>query len=407
MTRLPLEIWREILSYACSDGGYTGTSLALACKLFYNASLPVRFYSLSLFSLRQVELFLAFARRYEERYDGRRLKVHHLLLSFPAPPSNCRPDLSSEGSSGESSDPAEHWIIARRLREHDKAAWDRQFLKIVPALLSLAAPHLRSLALLQSDGFALPAIRHALPRLRELTLLVGISVMLNSDDAFDVDGGSGAPLPSSPSTPGSSPAAEAPASATPSSPPRRARFPALERLHVVCGRHRDFVLGDTLAHLPRLAPALTHLRVSNATYTHEHCLPPFLRAALGLPHPHSGFDSLATGAYPSWLAQAADADECTARLPELRRLLVHSVPPPSAGTYEGPYKEYMALVEAVDAIGAACDARCDVSVQTMRSARAKQRLWEQIVEADWVDRIEGGPGCWAGCERDEDAAARV
>ncbi|OJT13053.1 hypothetical protein TRAPUB_10393 [Trametes pubescens] len=407
MVRLPLEIWREIFCYACSDGGYTGTSVALACKLFYNASLPVRFYSLSLFSLRQVELFLNFAKSYEERYDGRRLKVHHLLLSFPASPSNCRPELSSEGSSGESSDPAEQWITARRLREHDKAAWDRRFLKLVPALLELAAPHLRSLALLQSDGFALPAIRHALSRLRELTLLVGISVMLNSDEAFDVDGGSGAPSPSPPWTPGSSPAPETPASATPSSPPRRARFPALERLHVVCGRHRDFVLGDTLAHLPRLAPALTHLRISNATYTHEHCLPVFLRDALGLAHPHPGFDSPATGAGPAWLAQADDADECQARLRELRRVLVHSVPPPSSGTYEGPYKDYLALVGAVDAIGAACDATCDVSVQTMRNGRAKQRHWEQVVEAEWMDRIEGGPGCWVGCEGDEEAAARV
>ena len=55
-----------------------------------------------------------------------------------------------------------------------------------------------------------------------------------------------------------------------------------QRLHVVCGRHRDWTLRDALAHLPRLAPSLACLRISNATYTHgsHGCVAAFLRRAL-------------------------------------------------------------------------------------------------------------------------------
>ncbi|KAH9847134.1 hypothetical protein C2E23DRAFT_527675 [Lenzites betulinus] len=377
MTHLPLEIWREIFVYACADGGYTGSSLALACRLFYNASLSVRSEALSLFSLRQVELFLAHAKRYEDRYHGRQLRIYHLLLSFTAPP----PDASSELSLGSSSEEGsfdEQWITARRLREQEKAAWDSRFLKLVPQLLELAAPHIRTLALSQSDGFVLPAIKSVLPRLRELTLLVGVSVMVN-EDKFD-----GA-------------LAQAPISVTPS-PPTCARFPALERLHLVCGRHRDFLLRDTLAQLPHLAPGLTHLRISNATYTHEHCIPVFLRAAVGLPpadsqHIGTGYNAAEA---PLRAPFAADDGDVRALLPSLRHVVVHSVPPPSAGTAGGPYKEYVALMGALHAIGAACQATSDVRVRTTRSARAKQRCWEQVVETHWLDRIEGGHGCWVG-----------
>ncbi|TFK89115.1 hypothetical protein K466DRAFT_487482, partial [Polyporus arcularius HHB13444] len=43
---LPLEIWQHIFTHACTDGGYTGTSLALVNKFFYGASIPTRFRSL-------------------------------------------------------------------------------------------------------------------------------------------------------------------------------------------------------------------------------------------------------------------------------------------------------------------------------------------------------------------------
>ncbi|KAI0675124.1 hypothetical protein C8Q78DRAFT_965710 [Trametes maxima] len=396
MKLLPPEIWKEIFSYACVDGGYTGTSLSLACKFFHNISLPVRFHVVSLHSLRQVELFLAFAIRYQQEHHGVTPRVYHLLLSFSdsqpssLPSSPDATDMSSHNSLARSPD-VDQWIIARRLREQDKAAWDQQFLTLVSGLLELATPHLRTLALLQSDGFTLPAIRRSLPRLRELTLLVGISVMFNGSEGDSLTHHAG-DLPGA--SPPSSPLSrlprktETPTSKTPSIP--HARFPALERLHIVCGRHRDFILRDTLVHLPRLAPALTHLRISNATYTHEHCIPGFLHDALGIPPP-------AAAVYP---APAPDADvDVRPGLPALRRVIVHSVPPPSTGTCGNPQREYVVLVNAVNTLRAACDLTSDVRVRAMRGERAKHRVWERVVESHWLDRIGGGYGCWVG--RDE------
>ncbi|KAI0645528.1 hypothetical protein C8Q79DRAFT_1111321 [Trametes meyenii] len=421
MNLLPPEIWREIFSYACIDGGYTGTSLSLACKFFHNISLPVRFHVVSFHSLRQVELFLAFASRYQQEHHGTIPRVYHLLLSFsraqpPSFPSSLDATDVTPHSSPRRSPDVDQWIIARRLREQDKATWDHRFLALVSGLLDLAAPHLRTLALLQSDGFTLPAIRRSLPRVRELTLLVGISVMLNGSEGDTLIHYAADSLGASPpSSPLSHPSRKtgAPTFTTPNIP--HARFPALERLHVVCGRHRDFVLRDTLAHLPRLAPMLTHLRISNATYTHEHCIPGFLHDALGMPLP-------AAAVHPAPPRPAEDGAKPVSRLPQpcldaktdegadvhvdvrpalpaLRRVIVHSVPPPSTGTCGNPQREYVVLVNAVNALRAACDLTSDVRVRAMRGERAKHRVWERVVESHWSDRIGGGYGCWVG--RDE------
>ncbi|KAI0374196.1 hypothetical protein BV20DRAFT_607908 [Pilatotrama ljubarskyi] len=402
MLGLPSEIWREIFAYACTDGGHTGSSLALCCRFFYNASLTVRFQSLSFFSLRQIELFLVYTRCYELQYQGRRPRVYHLLLSFTTPSCpNISPESSADSSCIDYGNDVDRWITARKQREQDKAQWDHDFLKLVPGLLQYSAPHLRTLAILQTDGFTLPAIKCVLPRLRELTLLVGISVMLNGDDIFGAGSGSRA-SPSLGSTVRDAPAPTPTALNLPC-----ARFPALERLHLICGRHRDFVLRDTLAHLPHLAPALTHLRISNATYMHEHCIPGFLRAALGLSSPDYEFVSVAAAPSP-WHAQRpprgeedADVDsdsEVRPALPGLRRVIVHSVPPPQGGVCGNSYKEYVTLTGAVHAISAACEGRTDVRILSVRSERARQHVWEQLVEGHWVNRIEGGPGCWLRCD---------
>ncbi|KAI0661343.1 hypothetical protein C8Q70DRAFT_1043941 [Cubamyces menziesii] len=387
MNRLPMEIWREVFTHACTDGGFTGASLMLVCRFFYNASLPIRFRSLSFRSLHQIELFLDYARHYEEGHAGSKLRVHHLLLSF-SNASMDTPESSPASSPGTDANDVDQWVTSRRLREEEKAAWDDKFSQLLPDLFELVAPHLRTLALLQSDGFTLPPIRNVLPRLRELTLLVGISVMLNGEDGFQVDGRSRA----SHLRPHGS---ESPEDAD--IPVLCARFPALERLHVVCGRHRDFRLRDTLAHLPRLAPALTHLRISNATYTHEACIPEFLRAALGMPFPEFAF--LGTASPPRLVQRPPGTDpDVHATLPALRNVVVHSVLPPAGAACGNPYMEYVALMDAVNSISEACEGTETVRVRSVRSDRAKHRHWEELVARQWTERIEGGYGCWVGCE---------
>ncbi|OSD06708.1 hypothetical protein PYCCODRAFT_755594 [Trametes coccinea BRFM310] len=411
---LPLEIWREVFTYACTDGGYTGASLALVCKLFYNASHQVRFRSLSFYSLDQIEYFLEYVQRCEGRFRGAQPKVYHLLLSFSQTSSDGRSD--AEFSPGAVSHAyctdADAWATARRLRQHEKAMWDHKFLQLVPALLELVAPHLRTLALLQSDGHTVPALRNALPRLRELTLLVGISAVFHGDPALDPSGRSAAspPSPDSTNSPESSSlwdadGVEARVSATPSSP--HARFPALERLHLVCGRLRDFRLRDALAYVPRHAPALTHLRISNATYTHAQCIPAFLCAVLGVPAPE--FECVAGTAAVRFVripprsqtmpvGGAGDDWDVgvKAGLPGLRRVIVHSVLPLPGARCGSPYMEYTALMNAVDAVDVACDKAAGVSVHPIRSDRQKHRYWEVLVTRQWMERIEDGRGCWVG-----------
>ncbi|KAI0769789.1 hypothetical protein BD413DRAFT_493408 [Trametes elegans] len=404
MAPLPLEVWREIFTLACTDGGQTAAALVLTCRFFYHAVHPARFQSLAFTSLHQVERFLVYVDHLEENQWVTRPRVYHLLLSFtffpdasqaPSPMGNRPPD--------ERTNNVDQWITTRRQREQEQATWDEDFLCLIPALFDFVAPHLRTLALLQSDRFALPAITPTLPRLRELTLLTGISVMLRECDAFDdTTGRSTASSISAGPSPSTS---DTDSSATPSCP--YARFPALKRLHVVCGRLRDYTLRDALAPLPRLAPALTHLRISNATYTHERCIPAFLCAALGLgvrapSHDHIQNPGLAPASPKCVLLQQGSGRNPA--LPGLKHVVVHSVVPPSDGVRgsPGPYTEHVALLDAVNAVRKACDAAADagagVRVRSMCSDRAKQRYWEQLVEKQWVDRIEGGNGCWVGCE---------
>ncbi|OBZ66560.1 hypothetical protein A0H81_13473 [Grifola frondosa] len=85
---VPLELWRKIFILACTDGGFTGISLALVSKPFHAASLPVRLHSLAFTSLRQVEGFLSFIEAQRDvlaSHGGPR--IHHLLLKGAESPS--------------------------------------------------------------------------------------------------------------------------------------------------------------------------------------------------------------------------------------------------------------------------------------------------------------------------------
>ena len=447
--KLPLELWQQVFAHACCDGGHTGLSLALVSHFFHNASHPVRFRSLAFRSLSSITKFLAYL---DTSWPIHRppLKIYHLLLSFADP-------LRDSGvPTYEVDDGAnpEMWIRVRQQRELDKATWDQHFMVLVPALLARAAPHLETLAVLQSDGHALPLMVRAptLPRLRELTLLMGIAVLLadrdrdlgepggSSSARADRSGLSTHPTPSPPLAPLALPPPElrgtlpgiqdasmshhaatvTPTDAAtdpqyPDAETRATGLPALERLHLVCGRHRDWTLHDALACLPGLAPRLSHLRISNTTYTHgrDRSIPHFLHHALaGAPPPATcGCDQRAHAAEggeggcgcgekrraAGFGGLAGDGRGCVpvAAMPELRRVIVHSVPPPAGGRCVKPYEDYRALVASVCAMSAACEAAgADMRVRWMESERARHREWEGIIEAQWVDRAGGGRGCW-------------
>ena len=430
--RLPLEIWQHIFLLACTDGGRTGYALTLVSKFFHYGSQLVRFHSLAFTSLRQVEGFLAFAGR-APTTQAKKPKVHHLLLSFSGSSSReASPEFGrADDIYGANPPIADVWFRARQACEQEKATWDKRFAIVLSALFDLVGPHLETLALLQSDAFALPPLRYRLPHLRELTLLVGITVILNEDEALPGANPSGSAPPISSATPSSrshahpptsSPFASAPVPSASSSPPEfgfgfegapsqsdgaratpatrspghvsevdgehaaaRARFPGLERLHIICGRHRDWTLRDALAHLPRLAPSLACLRISNATYTHgsHGCVAAFLRGAL---------DVLQTEGQENTDLAVPSEDGVGRRRPtmrQLRRVAVHSIPPPVDVKCETSQKEYRALADAMGELLTTCELAPDMRFQWTESERMRHQVWEEVCRARWVERIEG------------------
>lgn len=54
MDRCPVELWSSIFSFACTDGGSTGRSLALAARWTNNLSLPFRLQSISATNTKQI-----------------------------------------------------------------------------------------------------------------------------------------------------------------------------------------------------------------------------------------------------------------------------------------------------------------------------------------------------------------
>ncbi|KAH9931145.1 uncharacterized protein BXZ73DRAFT_90231 [Epithele typhae] len=386
---IPLEIWHQIIAQACSDGGRTGAAIARVSHFFHNASYPVRFRSLAFSTLGQIHQFFAYIQAYSSS-SSQTPKIQHLLLSFSTPTPTTPTPADDVGPALDLADPY-LWYRVRQQRELEKAAWDREFTALVSALLALAAPTLETLAVLQSDGHALPALAHAppLPRLRELTLLMGIAAMLDHREMHLCTQAENSTIPGAVAEvddpPSNAPAGTRPPGRAPedgdggcgcSAVALSERFPALERLHLVCGRHRDWTLADALAWLPRTTPALTHLRVSNAAYTHgrDGRLAAFLaRALLPARAPASG----STGG--------------RAIIGARHRALGASPP----GPVREPYADYRALVAAVRAVGAACEggAAGDARV-TWVEGGGDAREWEEAIAAQWVDRIEGGLGCW-------------
>ncbi|TBU49452.1 hypothetical protein BD309DRAFT_986431 [Dichomitus squalens] len=299
---------------------------------------------------------------------------------------------------------------------------------LLPDLLDLVGSYLETFTLLQSDALIIPPVHHRLPRLRDLTLLMGVTVMLNEElrnpsEHGTTSGGSAlsssdmlpySPLHTQPSPPPLSynhrscpkkahDNAQS-ISATPSfGHAEHARFPVLERLHIICGRHRDWTLRDALVHLPRLAPNLTNLRISNATYTHgsHECVASFLHDALGIPRRTEGQESTTPTQGPGRQSVAGaereplDQSNLTLRspaMPRLRRVAVHSIPPPARDRCEMSHKGYRALAGAMQELREACDLTSDTRLRWTESERARHQVWEEVCWKHWTDTIEGREG---------------
>ena len=79
-TLIPTEIWQEILPLACTDGGFTGNSLALTSKFFKTQSSRVRYRTLAFRSLDQLFRFVG-SKLPADLQNVPRLGTEHIYFS--------------------------------------------------------------------------------------------------------------------------------------------------------------------------------------------------------------------------------------------------------------------------------------------------------------------------------------
>ena len=83
MDRLPLETLHQIFELACTDGGYTGCSLALTSKFIREAAQYTRLYSVVLEAETQrLDALIALYQNQCSNAAGFRLRTVHLHISF-------------------------------------------------------------------------------------------------------------------------------------------------------------------------------------------------------------------------------------------------------------------------------------------------------------------------------------
>lgn len=76
MQRCPVEIWEQILSNACTDGGYTGCSLSVVSRTMRDVSRPFRYHSVALLDYTRCVWFANLVERTTSP-----LLVRHLFVS--------------------------------------------------------------------------------------------------------------------------------------------------------------------------------------------------------------------------------------------------------------------------------------------------------------------------------------
>ncbi|KAH9858646.1 hypothetical protein C2E23DRAFT_855453 [Lenzites betulinus] len=249
---LPIEVWRYILEFACTDGGRTAISFSRVSRAFRSISTAYRFHSVRLSKLSDIQAFLveyeaALATATSTRNDPPR--VCRLLLSF----------LPGETDVKLLEGPCTFRDV-HSWREA-KDTWNARCVDLLSGLFALVGSHLETLAILQSRAIALPFVRCTLPALRTLTLL--------AEDRLFVR------LPSEPNNSlswmemsnVSFYASNAPIdfAGVAAAPP----FPALQRLHIVDVTDKDaqskrLPWTVTLPVWAKLAPHLAILEFSNA-----------------------------------------------------------------------------------------------------------------------------------------------
>ncbi|KAL1940811.1 hypothetical protein VTO73DRAFT_7852 [Trametes versicolor] len=344
LTCVPPEIWEEIFRLACTDGGYTGRSLALTSISFHTYSLRGRFRTLAFTSLPSLQQFLHLLSRHGPA------RIEHLYLSFTEVPS-----------------PGRHSPRGKP----DCNAWRKTapleleaYRTVVMSVLRAAAPTLRTLCMASrcSCGFSGTGA--------EFQLLEELSWM----------GGHSATLLDQWLTPGAADSAGAAAPAV---------SPALKRVH--CIAENGAYAGRVVAKYTALAsPSLTHMRISGVD-----------RRASDVPDVLERILGMRARQIPE-RAVGEKRKEEEPRMPRLRRIIVHSAAPPQDGANENIDGVWAELSARIANVLDACDGEGEGvrGLYLERSYRRNPR-WPERLRYDWLARIEGRKGCWVESEEDE------
>ncbi|KAI9068403.1 hypothetical protein FKP32DRAFT_1618942, partial [Trametes sanguinea] len=387
MERLPYDVWHIVFQLACNDGGATGCALALTSKFTRRAAASTRFYSVALYSVHQVQVFLVCVERIR-RTTGAEPVVQNLFLSF-LPDAHCDAPLrnwrkwtdyarTETGRFRQLADDTRAWLAA-------KTEWNRRFILHVSRLFVVAGPSLRTLTILQAREVRLPLVRYHFPALRELTLLGDDRVFVrvpppgirlpNENDHSDFEF-YGVPLPSTDGSDG-----------TP--------FACLERLHVVFAFPKLHPWEQSLRQWAVLAPAISHLRISQGNEEVQQVLRDIFGLATATPPEHeTDGDIEGDGESAQVTRRPAPVFQ------SLRQVTVQM------GQKRGDNESTMtslllALQREVEEVSTLQDRRVpELRLLPARSYRAQ--YWPSRLRQDWEGRLSGGPGCWREGGEDED-----
>lgn len=406
---VPYDVWHLIFQLVCTDGGSSGCALARTSKSFRALSAATRFHSLTLSSATQVKNFLVCLeriRRSERVATGAPSSsskpadevlrepsasaaiaapaaIHNLLLSFLSDTCDA-PQRTFRKWTDYARD--ERSLVFQLAHDHKawavaKTSWNRDFVLHVSRLLQLAAPTLRSLVVLQCPEIRLPLVHYRFPALRELTLL-------GDDRLFVRVPGPGALVA------GQNDPSDFVFYAVPTEPPKEPPFPVLTHLHVVFTGPKLHPWDQTLPRWTELAPAVTHLRVSQGNSR----LPRVLGTMLGVPPAVSVASPGETIPEVAQLSDEVEQTRMEPSYPSVRVLVVQM-----SGVRKNNEEVYAPIRELErirDEYACWDDPVARFTILRMRAY--VPGYWEARLRWDWRERMVGAGGCWTENEGDED-----
>ncbi|KDQ49216.1 hypothetical protein JAAARDRAFT_662528 [Jaapia argillacea MUCL 33604] len=337
LDRCPPEICEYIFSFACTDDGTTARSLSLVSRYIYQTSTIYRYQTISVMGVdKMLSLCVAL-----EKTPLPRRPVRHLFATHHKIPANAssRP-LSRRFTVDLIYGKSSLTQMATSIKDKHEEPTNLQTFRAVVRLLGLVSSTLETLTIVmpsKTQGFAIPLPLHRLTALTELS----IYGMFGSHTAWI--------------------------------PELSYTLPKLQRLHIAGPDTNQY----QTPWLVRLAPALTHLRLTGVEGGRGVHIPSILEDILALPHsPHNYFPSKP---YP--------------RHPAIERIIVQYRIPPLRLQSDFEHSLFLGSLVVLQSIINEY-AHDDV-------VALKPQLWHddtrrQVMEAKelWVSRVQGGLGCW-------------